>query len=168
MKILCKGSQEKQSQTKPILFSPQHCCGVEKTKPIYSFSVLHKESQGLRAADCESEVEKTKPICRRANRRKLLYERGIWRNSGVLGAKKQSQFKAKCRASKGIWYFIPSMAGCSAALNGKTLNRPYFHHSDMIPGGRLVFEMGPKPNKQWGAEPEAAPPSVTLILAEKP
>lgn len=56
----------------------------------------------------------------------------------------------------------------SAALNEKTLNRPYFHHSDMIPGGRLVFEMGPKPNKQWGAAPESAPPSVTPIPAENP
>jgi len=56
----------------------------------------------------------------------------------------------------------------SATLNGKTLNRPYFHHSDLIPGGRLVFEMGPKPNKEWGAGPEAAPPSVTPILTEKP
>lgn len=55
----------------------------------------------------------------------------------------------------------------SATLNGKTLNRPYFHHSDLIPGGRLVFEMGPIPNKEWGAGPEAAPPSVTPILTEK-
>ena len=56
----------------------------------------------------------------------------------------------------------------SATLNGKTLNRPYFHHSDLIPGGRLVFEMGPIPNKEWGAGPEAAPPSVTPILMKKP
>jgi len=56
----------------------------------------------------------------------------------------------------------------SATLNGETLDKPYFHHADMIPGGRLVFEMGPNPNKQWGAEPEAAPPSVTPIMAEKP
>ena len=56
----------------------------------------------------------------------------------------------------------------SATMNGKTLNRPYFHHSDLIPGGRLVFEMGPKPNKEWGAVPEAAPPSVTPIPMKKP
>ncbi len=49
----------------------------------------------------------------------------------------------------------------SATLNGRTLDRPYFYHSDLIPGGRLFFEMGPKPNKEWGASPEAAPPSVT-------
>jgi len=56
----------------------------------------------------------------------------------------------------------------SATLNGKTLNRPYFHHADMIPGGQLVFEMGPSPNKQWGTDPEAVPPSVTPILAKQP
>lgn len=56
----------------------------------------------------------------------------------------------------------------TASLNGKTLDKPYFHHADMIPGGRLVFEMGPKPNERWAAEPEGAPPSVTPIMAKKP
>ena len=56
----------------------------------------------------------------------------------------------------------------SVILNGETLNRPYFHHSDLIPGGWLVFEMGPKPNREWGVGPEAAPPSITPILMERP
>lgn len=38
----------------------------------------------------------------------------------------------------------------SATLNGKPLNVPKFHHTDIIPGGSLVFEMGPKPNENWG------------------
>lgn len=38
----------------------------------------------------------------------------------------------------------------SATLNGKNLNVPKFHHSDIIPGGSLAFEMGPKPNYKWG------------------
>ena len=38
----------------------------------------------------------------------------------------------------------------SATLNGKPLNVPKFHHSDIIPGGSLVFEMGPTPNMNWG------------------
>ncbi|MGQ8336948.1 GH92 family glycosyl hydrolase [Sunxiuqinia sp. A32] len=38
----------------------------------------------------------------------------------------------------------------SAILNGKPLNVPKFHHSDIIAGGSLVFEMGPKPNYSWG------------------
>jgi putative alpha-1,2-mannosidase len=38
----------------------------------------------------------------------------------------------------------------SAMLNGKPLNVPRFRHRDLIPGGRLIFEMGPKPNVNWG------------------
>ncbi len=52
----------------------------------------------------------------------------------------------------------------SATLNGRPLDKAYFRHSDIISGGRLVFEMGPEPNKQWAATPEAAPPSVTPYL----
>jgi len=38
----------------------------------------------------------------------------------------------------------------SATLNGKPLNVPKFHHFDVVPGGILVFEMGPTPNYNWG------------------
>lgn len=48
-----------------------------------------------------------------------------------------------------------------ATLNGKPLNRPWFEHSDIGNGGTLVLQMGPRPNKQWGAAPESAPPSMT-------
>jgi putative alpha-1,2-mannosidase len=40
----------------------------------------------------------------------------------------------------------------SATLNGKPLNEPRFRQTDMIPDGSLVFEMGPKPNFNWGTE----------------
>lgn len=40
----------------------------------------------------------------------------------------------------------------TARLNGKPLNEPRFHHSDIKQGGSLVFEMGPLPNKKWGKE----------------
>jgi putative alpha-1,2-mannosidase len=40
----------------------------------------------------------------------------------------------------------------SVSLNGKTLDRPLFHYSDIKPGGKLLFEMGPEPNKKWGAQ----------------
>ncbi|RPH32722.1 glycoside hydrolase family 92 protein, partial [bacterium] len=56
-----------------------------------------------------------------------------------------------------------------ATLNGKSLNRPWFEHSDVSNGGMLVLEMGPRPNKQWGATPGDAPPSMTeekLITVE--
>ena len=38
----------------------------------------------------------------------------------------------------------------SAKLNGKPLTEPRFKQKDMVPGGSLVFEMGPKPNASWG------------------
>jgi putative alpha-1,2-mannosidase len=40
----------------------------------------------------------------------------------------------------------------SAELNGKPLTVPRFRQVDMIPGGSLVFEMGPTPNFSWGAK----------------
>lgn len=49
----------------------------------------------------------------------------------------------------------------SATLNGKSLNRPWFEHSDLVKGGTLVLNMGPRPNKQWGSTLQAAPPSMT-------
>ncbi len=49
----------------------------------------------------------------------------------------------------------------SAVLNGKPLNRPWFDHSDIAAGGRLVFTMGPQPNRNWGSSPNAAPPSMS-------
>ncbi len=48
-----------------------------------------------------------------------------------------------------------SKANCyiqSATLNGKPFNQSWISHSDMVKGGKLVFEMGPEPNKNWGKE----------------
>lgn len=48
----------------------------------------------------------------------------------------------------------------SARLNGKELNQAWFNHSDIMDGGVLEVEMGPKPNKSWGTTtppPSAAP-----------
>jgi len=38
----------------------------------------------------------------------------------------------------------------SAVLNGKKLTKPWFYHSELVGGGSLVLQMGPKPNKKWG------------------
>ena len=48
----------------------------------------------------------------------------------------------------------------SARLNGKELNQAWFNHSDIMDGGLLEVEMGPKANKSWGTAtppPSAAP-----------
>ncbi len=39
-----------------------------------------------------------------------------------------------------------------ATLNGKTLNRPWFTHTELTQGGTLSLSMGPLPNKNWGIE----------------
>ena len=40
----------------------------------------------------------------------------------------------------------------SASLNGVSFNQSYLSHSSIMEGGELVFEMGNKPNKNWGVE----------------
>jgi putative alpha-1,2-mannosidase len=35
-------------------------------------------------------------------------------------------------------------------LNGKTYNKTYFAHTDIINGGELVITMGNKPGTVWG------------------
>ena len=49
----------------------------------------------------------------------------------------------------------------SAILNNRSLNKPWFEHSDIVNGGTLVLNMGPRPNTKWGSAPEAAPPSMS-------
>jgi len=49
----------------------------------------------------------------------------------------------------------------SATLNGKLLNKPWLTHADIVNGGNLVFEMGPRPNKAWGVDPNAVPISFS-------
>ena len=49
----------------------------------------------------------------------------------------------------------------SATLNGKPLNKPWFSHTELISGCKLVLQMGPKANKGWGSEPNDAPPSMS-------
>lgn len=48
----------------------------------------------------------------------------------------------------------------SALLDGKALNKPWLYHSELVDGGKLILEMGPKPNKRWGAAADQAPPST--------
>jgi predicted alpha-1,2-mannosidase len=47
----------------------------------------------------------------------------------------------------------------SAKLNGKPLNQPWFWHKDIANGGTLELVMGDHPNKSWGSQAQAAPPS---------
>lgn len=47
----------------------------------------------------------------------------------------------------------------SARLNGKTLDRCWFTHEELMQGGTLEFEMGLHPDKTWGTK--TPPPSFT-------
>ena len=38
----------------------------------------------------------------------------------------------------------------SATLNGKPLIKPFIHHDEIMKGGKIVFEMGDKANRNWG------------------
>jgi len=46
----------------------------------------------------------------------------------------------------------------AATLNGVKWNKPWFSHSDIVNGGKLVLVMGDKANKNWGTE--SPPPSA--------
>jgi predicted alpha-1,2-mannosidase len=49
----------------------------------------------------------------------------------------------------------------SVTFNGKPYHKLWFRHADIARGGTFVFQMGPRPNRQFGADAAAAPPSLT-------
>ncbi len=49
----------------------------------------------------------------------------------------------------------------SATLNGKELKTSYFEHKELINGGSLTFNMGPKPNKSWASQKSEVPVSMS-------
>ncbi|MFA5816185.1 MAG: GH92 family glycosyl hydrolase [Bacteroidales bacterium] len=49
----------------------------------------------------------------------------------------------------------------SASLNGNPISSTCLSHKEITDGGIVIFEMGPEPNKKWGANPEDAPPSMS-------
>lgn len=49
----------------------------------------------------------------------------------------------------------------SATLNGKPLNRSWLTHDELAEGGALDLQMGPRPNKSWASDLDAAPPSMS-------
>jgi putative alpha-1,2-mannosidase len=49
----------------------------------------------------------------------------------------------------------------SATMNGKPSNVTWFGQDVIEMGGKLVFDMGAEPNKNWGSGLDSAPPSIT-------
>lgn len=51
----------------------------------------------------------------------------------------------------------------SATLNGEKWTKPWFNHSDIEKGGKLILVMGKNPNYKWGSTQNDAPPSAQSI-----
>ena len=58
----------------------------------------------------------------------------------------------------------------SASLNDQTYPKTYLKHADIMNGGKLVFEMGSAPNKEWGAKKADRPysPEKKFSYAKTP
>jgi len=54
----------------------------------------------------------------------------------------------------------------SASMNGKELNRAWFTHEELMQGGTLLLNMGPRPNKKWAMDIENLPVSLTPISSK--
>jgi predicted alpha-1,2-mannosidase len=48
----------------------------------------------------------------------------------------------------------------SVTLNGRPLEHSYFTHGELAAGGKLVLQMGSKPNMEWGKAASDRPPSM--------
>ncbi len=48
----------------------------------------------------------------------------------------------------------------SATLDGKSFDRSYLTHDEIMAGGTLIFEMGELPNKAWASSAESTPPDL--------
>ncbi|MBD8347873.1 GH92 family glycosyl hydrolase [Dysgonomonas sp. HGC4] len=81
----------------------------------------------------------------------------VFRNVKMtLGNGKLFEIEAKNYAKDNIYIQ-------SATLNGKSWDKPWFSHSNIANGAKLVLVMGNKPNKAWGADLLNTPPSAIKI-----
>ncbi len=49
----------------------------------------------------------------------------------------------------------------SITLNGRSHDRLWVRHADLVQGAHLVFTLGPEPNKSFGVDEKLMPPSLT-------
>lgn len=50
----------------------------------------------------------------------------------------------------------------SAELDGRPLDRCWISHDEVMGGGTLKLEMGPRPCRSWASAPESCPPSFSM------
>jgi predicted alpha-1,2-mannosidase len=53
----------------------------------------------------------------------------------------------------------------SFTLNGHRQQQAWFRHADIAGGGRIVLELGPRPNTSFGDDPSEVPPSMSVERA---
>jgi putative alpha-1,2-mannosidase len=51
----------------------------------------------------------------------------------------------------------------SVTWNGRPWTKSWIAHADIVRGGRLVFEMGATPNRDFGRAPADRPPATTGV-----
>src|SRR5690606_16527785 len=54
----------------------------------------------------------------------------------------------------------------SVKWNGVTYKKSYFLHKDIIGGGKIIFNMGPEPNFEWGSDDSWLPSSQSFAGQE--
>ncbi|WP_200837048.1 GH92 family glycosyl hydrolase [Dyadobacter sp. 3J3] len=72
-----------------------------------------------------------------------LFEKAIIDLGEKFGRGKTFTIEAKNTSRKNIYIQ-------KASLNGKSLENFWFNAADLLKGGSLILEMGPKPNTHWG------------------
>ena len=70
------------------------------------------------------------------------------RTSIVLGNKKNLVIETKNNSKENV--YVQSLT-----FNGKDIQNCWLHRDELMKGGKLIFTMGPEPNKSWGT---AVPP----------
>ena len=67
-------------------------------------------------------------------------------SKATINLENGKKFVVRANNSSEANYYIQS-----ATLNGKKYTNSYLPHAEIMNGSELVFEMGPKPNEQWGS-----------------
>jgi len=82
----------------------------------------------------------------------------------IIHLENGNQFIIKADNLTGENYFIQS-----ATLNGKSYEKSFLKHGNIMKGGELIFGMGPKPSTSWGIGKKNEPHTAikdNLILAD--
>ena len=74
----------------------------------------------------------------------------------TLNSGKGKEFVIEAKGVSDLAVFIQS-----ATLNGKAFTKTYLLHDELTKGGKLILQMGLKPNENWGSGENDMPPSLS-------